>query len=298
MDRDRGTVTNLSPVPREALWQLANEVAFRNQCYSFSLNDLRGKAMWTCFWDWLGKLPASNASFIGTLTGSALGLIALLLGALFNAHLNRRRDDTLREADRTAVVAALRAELAGIHRTLIENAKRLIDKPPTEHEGFVVPDLSHSVLVFAHVLPKLGLLKSDTIRKIMDAYILVDQYSEGLILLGGRLQTNMPENRRAIYLDARHAETVTAINRHRAQAIQEAIDAPVPETRVSSAAPPLSKSQSGKTSAAESDEDLHKDSALTACGAMARARHGKSFQMVSHALSARAPIRITSAPDS
>jgi hypothetical protein len=43
-------------------------------------------------WAWLGGLPQPQASFIGTLTGSFLGLVALLLGALFNAHLNPREE--------------------------------------------------------------------------------------------------------------------------------------------------------------------------------------------------------------
>src|SRR5262245_48778168 len=95
--------------------------------------------MWTDFWEWIGKLPAGSASFVGTLTGSSFGLFALLIGALFNAHLNRRRDDRLRDADRAAVAAALHAELSSIHRTLVENAQHLVDKPPLAGNGFVTP---------------------------------------------------------------------------------------------------------------------------------------------------------------
>jgi hypothetical protein len=43
--------------------------------------------MWADFLAWVGTLPPGSASFIGTLTGSFLGLGALLLGALFNARL-------------------------------------------------------------------------------------------------------------------------------------------------------------------------------------------------------------------
>jgi hypothetical protein len=60
-------------------------------------------------WDWLSHLSQGQASFLGSLTGAAIGLIALLLGALFNAHLNRRRDDRLRREDQRAVATALRA---------------------------------------------------------------------------------------------------------------------------------------------------------------------------------------------
>jgi hypothetical protein len=37
------------------------------------------------FLNWLGTLPPGSASFIGTLTRSFLSLVALLLGALFDA---------------------------------------------------------------------------------------------------------------------------------------------------------------------------------------------------------------------
>jgi hypothetical protein len=73
-------------------------------------------------WDWvLGLAPGiwhglrdasqGQATFLGTLTGSSIGLIALLIGALFNAHLNRRRDDRLRREEQRTVAAALQAEL-------------------------------------------------------------------------------------------------------------------------------------------------------------------------------------------
>jgi hypothetical protein len=181
--------------------------------------------MWTSFWDWLAALPQSSASFVGTLTGSALGLIALLLGALFNAHLNRKRDDNLRDVDRIGAASALHAELSGVHRTLLENAKALMDKPPVSGQGFMVPDLNHSVQVFSHMLPKIGLLRADTIRKVMDAYVLIEQYGEGLILLGGTIQPNMPEHRCLIFMDAGEAKSVVAINKVRAELIKEAIDA-------------------------------------------------------------------------
>lgn len=51
--------------------------------------------MATAFWDWLTALPSGAAGFLGTLAGSTLGLLALILGALLNASLNRKRDDQI-----------------------------------------------------------------------------------------------------------------------------------------------------------------------------------------------------------
>lgn len=181
--------------------------------------------MSSTFLAWLSSLPPGAANFVGTLAGSFLGFIALLLGALFNAHLNRRRDDALREADRKAVASALKAELASIQGTLTGNADRLVSNPPTEGDGFVVPDISHSIQVFPHVLPKIGLLDAKAVRSVVDAYVIIEQYSEGLILLGGSLRLDMPEGRRLIYLDANHAASVAEINRKRAEFIDGAIRA-------------------------------------------------------------------------
>jgi hypothetical protein len=168
---------------------------------------------------------------VGTLTGSFLGLIALLLGALFNAHLNRKRDDDLREVDGIALAKSIYAELTGVHRTLIENAQRLRDHAPAVGEGFMVPDLHHSVQVFSHMLPKIGLLPMDIIRKVMDTYVLIEQYVEGMIFLGGKLQPDMPGNRRVVYMDANLAKTVADINLSRATFIKDVIDALEPSLK-------------------------------------------------------------------
>jgi hypothetical protein len=181
---------------------------------------------WTQFWNWLAALPQGSASFIGTLTGSSLGLFALLLGALFNAHLNRRRDDRLRDDDRLALASALHAELLGFHRALIDNAKFLEEKPPDSEGGFMVPELAAKIL--PEMLPKIGLLRPDTIRKVMDAYVLMEQYLEGLLLVDGELKSNMPEGRQLVYLPAIRKTFVIEFNRARAKVVKEAIDALAP----------------------------------------------------------------------
>src|SRR5262245_35574996 len=148
--------------------------------------------MWSRFWDWLATLPQGSASFIGALTGSMFGLIALLIGALFNAHLNRRRDDRLRDEDRVALASTLYAELLGIHQTLVENAQHLTDNPPDPYGGFTVPRPSTKLL--PETFSRIGLLPSDTIWKVMKAYVLTEQYLPRLILIGGEPLPNMPED--------------------------------------------------------------------------------------------------------
>jgi hypothetical protein len=161
--------------------------------------------MFTEFWKWFAALPPSSASFLGTLTGSGLGLIALLIGALFNAHLNRKRDDRLRKGDARAVTSALKAELSGIRESLMRNADSL-DKPDGD---FVAPDIVHSVRVMPVLLPKLGLLDVETTRDVIGIYVSIDQYCEALIMQGGTIATN---TRAGNEVDARvHAQSGTGM---------------------------------------------------------------------------------------
>lgn len=149
-----------------------------------------------------------------------------MAGALFNAHLNRRRDDRLREEDRVALASTLYAELQGIHRALVENAEHLKKKPPDKDDGFVVPDPPMKLL--PDTLPKMGLLRSETIRKVMDAYALAEGYLGQLVLIGGSFRTDMPDNHPLLYLDAKHAKFVIEFNEARAGVVKEAMNALIP----------------------------------------------------------------------
>jgi hypothetical protein len=85
-----------------------------------------------------------------------------------------------------------------------------------------------TVKIFTELLSKIGLLRTGTIQTVMGAYVLTEQYFDGLILLGGKLLPDMPEGRELVYLDAEHAKTVTAMNKVKARAVKDAIDALAP----------------------------------------------------------------------
>jgi hypothetical protein len=170
--------------------------------------------------EWFQTLSPGAATFAGALTGSLVGLIALLLGALFNAHLNRRRDDRLRNEDRRALAAALRTELAGIATTLELNAAQL-KKDPAD---VIVPDVAHSVRVMPQMTSKLGLLGIDTIQKVIDSYIVIEQYCEQLIMRDGVLSSPQhTPNRRLIGMKVDKVPAIIAINENMAKRLREAV---------------------------------------------------------------------------
>lgn len=63
-------------------------------------------------WPDIVTLSGGAAAFLGALVGAAAGLGAILSGALYNAHLNRKRDDRLRETEARNLASALAAEIS------------------------------------------------------------------------------------------------------------------------------------------------------------------------------------------
>src|SRR5262245_28800996 len=131
---------------------------------------------WLGWWPWLGGISQSQATFLGWV----VGVVTLVGGALVNAHLNRKRDDRLRREEQRTVATALRAELAGCRRALLTNAELL--KQDRRTGTFLMPDLVQAILIMPHMIPKFGLLDEETIDKVTNAYLAVQQHSEQLLL--------------------------------------------------------------------------------------------------------------------
>jgi hypothetical protein len=173
------------------------------------------------FTTWLGAQPQAVATFLGTVTGSAIGFLTLILGALFNAYLNRRRDDSLRDFDRTSLAIAFHTELAGIHTSLIDNVEALRKRPPSNPGGFLMPSPHRIMLQAMH--DKLGLLRPECVSAILKAYILVDQIRDALIVLGGTHPEGFPDDREIFYMDGSQADFVAQMLEVKAVPVQEAM---------------------------------------------------------------------------
>jgi hypothetical protein len=134
-------------------------------------------------WQWLHDLSPGQATFLGWM----VGFFTVVGGALLNAHLNRKRDDRLRREEQRAVATALRAELAGFRRALLTNIQALEKGGPTPGARAVTPDLAYAVRIGPHMIPKLGLLDEETIDKVVNAYLAIDEHGDMMLLFGGRL---------------------------------------------------------------------------------------------------------------
>lgn len=111
---------------------------------------------------------------VGTLLGPFFGLVALMLGALYNAKLNRDRDERLREEDARSLAAALLAEIQQGLATI-----RMIDamagqKFDPELIRNFFSEMNHQPIFEAN-LERLGLLGQDLSREVV-------RFAEGRVL--------------------------------------------------------------------------------------------------------------------
>jgi hypothetical protein len=198
-------------------------------------------------WQWLHDTSSGQATFLGALTGSVIGFLALLGGALVNAHLNRKRDDRLRREEQRAVAIALRAELVGCRRALLKNIQDLSTAAAAAGGLLVTPDLTQIVRIMPHMIPQLGLLDEETIEKVANAYVAIDEHGDQMLLFAGhlvdpervsagevnpervsagevQLTTRATGSRRLVAVSAGKVPRAIAINNGVVGAVEEAID--------------------------------------------------------------------------
>jgi hypothetical protein len=168
---------------------------------------------------WVYEAITAIGNAVASAATLSVGLLTVVAGALFNAHLNRRRDDRLRISEASGVASALHAELEGIKSSLTNNAARL----STIESDFLVPDITASVRVMPASISKLGLLDPETTRALIAAHIVIEQYVGHLIMRGCVAQP-ISTSRRYISVANSKAKLVIALNEETAKVIQKALD--------------------------------------------------------------------------
>jgi len=119
--------------------------------------------------------------------GSLLGFIALMVGALWNFRLNRRRDAALRAEEVVSVAAALYGEIALLRIEAANIARAVANAFLAEGIRFDTHFLSaHQIsepMLYKALASKLGILPADLIIGITEFYSHIQQLKIWLPLL-------------------------------------------------------------------------------------------------------------------
>ena len=122
--------------------------------------------------------PASAAAFLGALSGAGGGLLAIVIGALINAELNRRRDDRLRREEGRSLALSLQGEMLAVGDTFrrftqlwVTASKAAANYSDQKKELELPTENACSVAIFSKCCDRLGLLEdSDLIANLAQFY--------------------------------------------------------------------------------------------------------------------------------
>ncbi|MGO4196862.1 hypothetical protein AB4Z13_16015 [Rhizobium sp. YAF28] len=143
-------------------------------------------------WEWVAGLAPAQATVFGTAIGATLGFISLTGGALFNAKLNRDRDDRLNELERLALLRSLATEIRLIRNLLAYQIKEY-QSPAAQGQTWrssVSPKL-FSLLYPANLSKLLG-LPHDALTQIIIFHAAIDEYEYNLKADGAEFPDNSP----------------------------------------------------------------------------------------------------------
>jgi hypothetical protein len=110
--------------------------------------------------------------------GSLLGLLALVGGALFNFHLNRRRDAALQAEEKRSVAAAIYGELVLLRQEAAKLATSVAQAEynavgtgnPTVDSNFLEAHTMPEPFLYRALAAKLGLLDADILLAVAKFY--------------------------------------------------------------------------------------------------------------------------------
>lgn len=112
-------------------------------------------------WQWLSQLQGAQSSLVGSFAGFVFGAFALILGALINFSLNRKRDSLLRADEAKAVAVALYSEII-LMRAALARVANIVARRVSSNTEFDKHFLDHvrmpDPILFKTFASKLGII--------------------------------------------------------------------------------------------------------------------------------------------
>lgn len=121
------------------------------------------------------------AEWLGALLGSVIGLIAILLGALYNASLTRKRDDKIMNDEAKAIAVAIGAEMS-MYTEILGSLYMQARVPPEPGRSMALvramraPDL----MVWPELAGKVGLLGAEVAGMTVKSWMLLMMHARML----------------------------------------------------------------------------------------------------------------------
>lgn len=116
-------------------------------------------------------------TWFGDALGSAIGLMAILLGALYNARLGRERDTTNMDKEAKALACAIGAEMSVYLETLCGHYAAALAGPEGHSMGRLHTFRKSAPVVWPRVADQIGKLDYELSYRTVKAWSLLDFYT-------------------------------------------------------------------------------------------------------------------------
>lgn len=171
-------------------------------------------------WNWVGQLAPAQATVVGTTVGALLGFLTLTLGALLNAHLNRRRDKALHLSEQLNVLRALMIEIAQISKLVRHQVATLKTVSPAKASVSVINPVSLAV-VHNSDPSKLYSLPPETIQPVTAVHFALLEHEYNAIAIGMALKESKDGKFRSFNLAYAHIPSMIELNERLDSHIQQ-----------------------------------------------------------------------------
>lgn len=116
--------------------------------------------------------------WFGSALGSAIGLVAILLGALWNASLTRKRDKAMMNDEAKSVASAIGAELAAYIEVLCGRMMQAAGGPEGRTQAAMQMMLMPAPVVWPALASKIGLLDAPVSQSVARTWVLVQWHTQ------------------------------------------------------------------------------------------------------------------------
>lgn len=118
------------------------------------------------------------SSWIGNVIGSAIGLVAILLGALWNARLTRKRDMLVMNEEAKSIAAAIGAEMGVYAELMCGRMSQAQIGPEGRTAGIVRSLLAPQPVVWPALASRVGLLGAELSAKTVRSWSLLALHAQ------------------------------------------------------------------------------------------------------------------------
>lgn len=117
------------------------------------------------------EMSIETATFLGPFFGAAIGLIAILAGALYNAELSRKRDAMLRSDEKRTLAGAILAELSSVRAIVISTQEWLSLESKDADLNIVLLEWKSYMEIYHASVGKLGLFSPEIASDVVSVYL-------------------------------------------------------------------------------------------------------------------------------